>query len=269
MKLIQSIPLKSIKNARELGGYVTSDGSTIKHDLLLRTAGLNEATGEDICLLRDKYRLQHIIDFRLAMELRGADDPLIDGAEYHHLDVIDIAELMPEGEPAFDMSALDPVQLVELTLQSGMLNENMYIGFLTCDTGKKAFARFFRILLSAAPDRAVLWHCTNGKDRTGLAAMLLLSALGADEELIVRDYLLTNEYNAQRIAKTKQFFKLKGCDDAFTEKAVLVFDAVDERFMRSAIGFLKKEYGSVIGYIQNGLNISQEEINSIKEKYLQ
>lgn len=166
------------------------------------------------------------------------------------------------------MYSIDIVQMLGLAEQIGMLNEKLYIGFLTSDFGKKAYAEFFRILLGADPERAVLWHCTSGKDRTGLAAMLLLSALGADEELIVDDYLLTNEYNERSIEGTKQYLKEKGYDDAVTARAILVFDAVDERYMRNAIGELKKEYGSVIGYIHDGLHITQEEIDSIKEKYL-
>ncbi len=65
-------------------------------------------------------------------------------------------------------------------------------------------------MLDTEPERAVLWHCTGGKDRTGLAAMLILSALGVDEETVVKDYLLTNEFNAQRIAGTKQYLRAQG-----------------------------------------------------------
>lgn len=268
MALKQSIPLTGIRNSRELGGYVTADGRVIKKGVLLRTAGLNGMSDEDFRLLKDEYRLQHIIDLRMKMELLGADDPTIDGAEYHHLDIIDITEMLPEGAPAIEFDMLDRVKVVELAVRSGMLNEDMYIGFLRCGSGKKAFSDFFKILLASDPDRAVLWHCTSGKDRTGLAAMLLLSALGADEKTIFEDYLLTNEYNAKRIESTRQFYISKGYDKAFTDTAVLVFDAVDGQFMKNAIEYLKKEYGSVTGYIRDGLGISQEDIDSLKEKYL-
>lgn len=264
----QSIPLNSIHNARELGGYVTADGKRIREGVLLRTANLGRISDADIRLLTDTYRLQHIIDFRMVMEMNGAEDPQIEGAMYHHLNVIDLSKLPVQDVPEVDILSFDIVQMMEMAEQLGMLEENMYIGFLMHDEGKKAFREFFRILLSADPDRAVLWHCTSGKDRTGLAAMLLLSALGADEELIVEDYLLTNTYNAQRIAGTRQYIKSKGYDDALAEKAVIVFDAVDERFMRNAIAWLKKEYGSVVGYIRDGLQLSQEEIKSLKKKYL-
>ncbi len=268
MSLKQSIPLKSLRNARELGGYYTADGRMIKKGVLLRTAKLNGISGEDIRTLEDVYRLQHIIDFRMPMELKGDDYPKISGAEYSRLDVLDFSEMSGGDTPDIDINSLDIIDITKLTLSSGMLGDDMYIGFLMPDYGKKAYSRFFRILLDANPDRAVLWHCTSGKDRTGLAAMLLLSALGVDEEAVISDYALTNEYNSARIARTEQYLKAKGCDDAFISKALLVFDMVDERILRTAINYLKEKYGSVTGYIRGGLNISDEEINSLKEKYL-
>ena len=274
MSLKQSINIHSIKNARELGGYKTADGREVKRGLLLRTAALCGISDEDIRTLKDTYRLRHIVDLRMDMELPGAEDPVIDGTVHHHLDVIDPSvfiteEAMQEAPQEIEFNALDPIETVELSIRSGMLDERMYIGFLTGDYGLRAYSDFFRIMLGAEPDRAVLWHCTSGKDRTGLAAMLLLSAFGVDEETILEDHLLTNEYNAERIAATKLLFREKGCDDDFIEKAAVVFDAVNGNFMRVAMAFLKQQYGSVVGYIRDGLNISQEEIDSLKEKYLQ
>lgn len=268
MKLKQSIPLTSLRNARELGGYQTADGRKVKNGVLLRTAKLKDISEEDKRTLSESYKLQHIIDFRMPMEMVDATDPAIVGAKYSHLDVIDMTVFAGDDVPDVDMSSLDFIELTSMVLQYGMFNDDMYISFIMPDYGKKAFSSFFRLLLDADPDRAVLWHCTGGKDRTGVAAMLLLSALGVDEEVIIEDYMLTNKYNAEQIEKTRQYLKSKGCDDEFISKGILVFDAVDEVIMRTAIDYLKAEYGSVVGYIRDELNISNEEINSLKEKYL-
>ena len=267
MSIDRSVLLKSVQNSRELGGYPAAGGKRVKSGVLLRTANLSSITPEDIQILKDRYRVSDIIDFRMEMEKTGFEDPVIDGICNTHLDVIDFSDMDSEGMSDVDMSKLDIVQLVEMSEKIGMLSGDMYIGFLENDKGKDAYARFFRILLSADPDKAVLWHCTSGKDRTGLAAMLILSVLGTEESVIMEDYLLTNEYNAQRIAGTKQFLKAKGCDDDFVEKAVLVFDAVDRRFMETVMEYLKKKYGSVLGYIRSELNISGEEMAALKEKY--
>ena len=268
MKPIQSISLNSIRNARELGGYPAADGRTVKKGVLLRTAALYGISDEDTCRLTDTYRLEHIIDLRMPMEIAGAADPAIKGAQYHHLDVLDEKALSDQGGDDFDLQSLDVVQLVAISEQSGMLNEYMYIGFLTSPFGKKAYSEFLDILLSADPDRAVLWHCTSGKDRTGLGAMLLLSALGVDESVIIDDYLLTNTFNAPRINATRQHLESKGYDPALIEKAVVMYDAVNGQYMKNVLAFLKKNYGSVTDFIRGELHKSLSEINSLKEKYL-
>ena len=268
MNLEHSINLNSIKNARELGGYVTEDGRRVKSGLLLRTACLNGISDEDARRLTDVYRLEHIVDFRMAMEAQEAADPPIGSAEYHHLNVIDLSAMSGQANAQADVSSMDLVMSVKMSEEIGAFDGRMYVGFLANEAGKKAYEDFFRILLSADPDRAVLWHCTSGKDRTGLAAMLLLSAFGVDEDVIIDDYLLTNTYNAKSIERTRGALKAQGYDDDFVEKAILVFDAISERSMRGAIEYLKKEYNSVTGYIRDGLNISPAEIDSLKEKYL-
>ena len=259
---------KSIDNSRELGGYTSSDGRKIRSGVLLRTAKLDAISDEDIRILRDKYRLQDIIDLRMEVERIGADDPEIDGARYSHLDVLDFSDMMPEDAEQADINGFSLPEIVELMTQTGMLTDKMYIGFLMNKKGYDAFSGFFRILLEADPDRAVLWHCTSGKDRTGLAAMLLLTALEVDEETIVSDFILTNEYNASRIEATRKYLTAQGCDNELIQKGLLVFDMVDESFLRTAMNYLKKEFGSVKGYITDALNITEDEINSLKEKYL-
>ncbi len=269
MSLKQSIPLKSVANARELGGYLTSDGRTVRNGVLLRTANLNDITAEDIQTLQNQYRLSDLIDFRMEMEMGDNADPIIGGVTNTHLNVIDVQAFEQHTKSEEDIKHFDIIQLLAFCEQIGMFNDKMYIGFLSTESGKKAYSRFFRILLAADPDRAVLWHCTSGKDRTGLAAMLLLSLLGVEESVIMEDYMLTNAYNAPKIAETKQRLRAKGCDDALTQKAVLMFDAVDRCFMANAIAFLREQYGSVVGYIHSELNISEREITLLRQKYTQ
>ena len=268
MKSDHSIHLNSIRNARELGGYITADGRRVKNGVLLRTANLSGISDEDVRLLTDVYHVEHIVDLRMDMELHGAEDPEIPGARYHHLNVIDLSAFPAQEDDQAESVPMDLVRSVEMSERIGAFDGRMYVGFLASATGKKAYSDFFRILLCADPDRAVLWHCTSGKDRTGLAAMLLLSAFGVDEEIIIEDFLLTNTYNAKRIEMTRGALKAQGYDDIFIEKAILVLDAISESSIRNAIAYLKKEYGSVVGYISDGLNISQAEIDSVKEKYL-
>ena len=269
MGLMQSIPLDSIQNARELGGYTMTDGSVIKKGLLLRTAKLSGISNEDIDRLVNRYRVSDIVDFRNAFEMPGFEDPAIPGAVYHQTDVMTLPDGIFDDDMAFDMNNVDFKQLIPMLDMIGMTDGSVYIAFLEGDKGVKGFGDWLRILLNADPDRAVLWHCTSGKDRTGLSAMLILSALGADEKLIMNDYLLTNTYNAKRIAGLRMILKQKGMDDESLKKAVLAFEAVDELFMRRSLEHLNSAYGSVVGYIRNRLGLSESDIASLKAKYLE
>ena len=152
MENAQSISIKSIPNARELGGYITADGKSVKRGLLLRSAKLNDISDEDKSVLINNFRVQDIIDFRMEMEIAGFEDAPFDGARYHWLDVIEMPGLeMYDGEMP-DIKPGDVIQAVELIEMSGMLQDDMYVGFLEGEKGKKAYGGFLRILLESDPD---------------------------------------------------------------------------------------------------------------------
>lgn len=266
MGLKQSIPLTSVRNARELGGYNTIDGGRVKSGLLLRTAKLAEISDKDIKTLVEKYNVGDVVDFRFDMEMIDQEDKPIGNSAHHQLDVMDLSGFDAESMP--DDSTMDFAILVNLMEQIGMTDGSIYISFLENEKGRKGYGKFFRILLESAPDRAVLWHCTSGKDRTGLAAMLILSALGVDEETIISDYILTNTYNQKRITALKEMLSRQGYDDEFVKKAPLVFEGVNESFMRNAISHLKSNYGSVNGYIREVLGVNDNDIKDLKKLYL-
>lgn len=266
MNLKQSIPISSVRNARELGGYITSDGKRIKSGLLLRTAKLDLISDKDIKILIDKYNVGDIIDFRFDLEINNQEDKPLDGAVYHNFDVMDLSGFGYDNMPEEESPDLQTV--VSMMDSIGMTDGTLYISFLENEKGKRGFRNFFRVLINASPEKAVLWHCTSGKDRTGLAAMLIMSALGVDEDTIINDYLLTNLYHENYIEDLKQSLKAQGLYDDFIYRASLMFYAVNESFMRNAIAFLKKKYGSVMGYILEALNIKEEEIELLKDKYL-
>ncbi len=190
---------------------------------------------------------------------------------YHQLDVLNLGnvEIDPAQLEAFDLKNPDLRVIVDTMEAFGMLDGSLYIGFLEGGAGKRGFRKFFDILLGAEPDRAVLWHCTSGKDRTGLAAMLILSALGVNEGIIMDDYLLTNAYNERRILGLKQMLTAQGFDDDFINKSVYAFEAVDEAFMRRALDHLKQHYGSVLGYLNEVLHITDAELSALKKHYLE
>ena len=257
-----AIDLPGISNARELGGHHIGD-KYIKKGVLLRTGGLNGATHEALSILNEKYRVQKAEQERLP-------DPHIEGAENISVSVIELEDY-PDSDPAFFEEFTKPnadrMKLFELAYSSGVIGCDTYDLFLLGERGKTAYRRFFRILLEV-DDGAILWHCTDGKDRTGCAAMLLLSALGASCETIMEDYLLTNEFNAAILGAVRQ--KAAVLQMPLEKRDALIFmsGCVAERYMGHALDTLNKRYGSVTGYLRDELGVGASELDLLKEKYL-
>lgn len=263
----QSINLKSVGNARELGGYPVADGRKIKHGLLLRTAALNTISSEDVKRLKDVYRLSVVADLRMSIEAAPKPDPVIEGVKYTNLRVIneELYTKMLEKKLEFEG---DAIQRLMYVVDSGLFSEDSYISFLSEESGKKAYREFFVELLNLPPERSLLFHCTQGKDRTGCAAMLILSALGADEETIMSDYLLTNVFNAERIGQQRKMLLSRGIKESELDKYMIVLDEVSPKLMSSVLEWLRKNYGSPVGYITKELGITEDEIGTLKSKFL-
>lgn len=264
----QSLNLKSVGNARELGGYPSSDGRKVKHGVLLRTAALYGISSDDLTRLTDDYSLSVITDLRMSLEAAPKPDPSIDGVRYKNLRVIDEDLFHQELEKklAFEGNAIERLKMI---VDSGLVSHDMYIGFLSGNWGKKAYSEFFRELLDLPPGRSILFHCTQGKDRTGCAAMLILSALGVSENIIMEDYMLTNTFNAGLIEAQRKNLLSHGIKESELEKYMIVLDEVNPKNMKTALSWLEENYGSPVGYIINELGISEDDIEKLKAKFLE
>lgn len=270
----QSLSLTGVGNARELGGYETEDGRTLKRGMLLRTAKLVDATEEDIERLRSVYHLALDVDFRGDMEVEKAPDPEIPGAEYLNIHIMDESK-GPSEELEAEIAALeeqgveiDKITELRLFMKYGGFTDQMYVDFLSSDVGKAGYAQFFQALLALPEDRALLFHCSQGKDRTGCGAMLILFALGADEETVMADFLLTNEYNAALIAEERAYLIENGVGKDEIETFMKSMDQVFPEFMENAIQWMTEAYGSPMGYITQTLGVTEADIQALRDKFL-
>lgn len=202
-----TLGLSGVENARQLGGYVTRDGRVVKDNVLLRTGKLSGATEADLALLAG-LNLTQIVDLRTTAEIREGPDPVLDGVVNTQINIL--------GDDSSATSAVtgiygsDPVQAIIAIVQSGQFGNDMYLSFLESENGLAGYRAFFQKLLGQKEGEALLWHCTGGKDRAGTAAVLLLSALGVDRETVLQDFMLTNDFNAQKIAYMAQAAQAKG-----------------------------------------------------------
>ena len=270
----QSLYLTSVNNARELGGYAAADGKKVKKGTLLRTASLGNASEADIRKLCDDYHLATVIDLRMSREVEAAPDPEIEGVKNLNLLIMDekamgekMKSLTPEDMEGIDLN--DPVGRLKLAIKAGIVGDQMYIDFLSSDQGKEGYKKMFEELLALQEGRSLLFHCTQGKDRTGCAAMLILSALGVGEETIINDFMLTNIYNSKLIASQRKELTDAGYTGDELQTLMSAKDEVNEQYMQNALKWMKENYGSPEGYIKQALGITDDQLNTLKEKFLE
>lgn len=246
------LDFEGIENVRDLGGMLRVDGAKIKPGLLLRTGRLAGATDADIERLTG-LGLSAIVDFRDRDEvLRNPDRP-VPGAAYYNLPALPKLSdhFRRPDDPTYTAAEVhrDFRSIYRLLAQS---NES-----------QEAYAEFFRILL-ASEGKPVLWHCTQGKDRTGVAALLLLTALGIDESVIFRDYMRTNEFT-QRLYDAVETMENPPFDADIAREVFFVY----EDNLKLYVNCLEIEYGSVMNYLELVLGVGPDEIETLERYYLE
>ncbi len=259
------IPLEGMANVRDLGGMPTTDGRAIKMGRLLRSDALHHATEADLGWLMGTCNVQRVFDFRSVEERQMHPDPQgqMEGVVFYETPVFNVASvgLMPHQGIEKDATALHH-------LAKGLhpMILSVYPKCLLEPEGIAAYHALFEALLGAE-DGATLWHCTEGKDRTGLGAVLVEHALGVSDEDIRKDYLATNLFAqtaAERIA------------DAFgrhhvAEKMDIDLDAVFyafEDYLDAALDAVNEKYGNLDWYMEEQLGIGPAERKQLQEMYL-
>lgn len=270
-KEAQALLVTGIENARQLGGYETADGRHVKRDVLLRTAKLSDAPSEELAALKDIYHLGVVVDFRTLAEREGAPDPEIDGVDNIVLDVLDEGSRTGAGAAIagiYENGGAEPAEVMLNIIRSGCVSERMYADMAFDPAAEKGFRDFFRILLENGGQKAVLWHCSGGKDRTGAAAVLLLLALGVNKETALRDFELTNEFLREKIAYMESR-AAELTDDPEEIAWVKDLTGVNQKYMEKLLDALEEKYGSQERYLTEGLGLDRAELEQLREMYLE
>lgn len=261
----QSIGIESVINARELGGYINTDGKRIKNGLLFRTGKLNTMSEEDNKKLINEYNLKKVFDFRGEGERFHEPDPKINNVENLWIPILE--EIKNESNEAVMREiGTDMFKMFMFFFKQGFM-KNIYIDIFDNEYGQKQYHKFLKEVI-ATEEGSIIWHCSAGKDRTGCAALYLLTILGCDEKTILDDYVLTNTYVKDRIEERIDEFRTKGCPEEYMED-VYCIDGVRLEYFESGIEYLKSKYGTVMDYIHNQLNITEEECEILRKRYLE
>jgi len=246
-------------NFRDLGGISCQNGKKVAFKRLLRCGQLFNLSPEDITLLKNTYNISKIVDFRSLEETQNTPTIPLLKSEYIHIDVFE--GLDDSGIPNQErMRQLDTPKKVDDFMF------HTYKNMVTADTALAKYEKFIKLLLNPS-DGATLFHCQAGKDRTGIAATIILTILGANHEDIIYDYLLTNEYRQDaNVILIEQILK-QGVPECFTP-ALRQMLQVKVEYLEYAFTCIEQKFGNLDVFFKKGLHLDNSMIENLRELYL-
>jgi protein-tyrosine phosphatase len=235
------IEFAGLWNFRDLGGYPTLDGRATRWGRVFRSDSLHYLSSEDLGTF-DALGVRVIYDLRRARELEAFPGP----RPVVHLEL-----------PSRTVPDTDPAMLLERIDGERWLFED-YRGML--ENGGRVFGDLFTRLADRARLPSV-FHCFGGKDRTGLTAALLLSALGVERETILDDYELTNSYRgADQLPNVVEDFVALG----IARPAAQGMLSAPRWAMAQVLELLDTEYSGIESYLRERCGLSHETLLGLR-----
>ena len=142
----------------------------------------------------------------------------------------------------------------------------MYPTLLFNPECQRQFARFLRLVVETE-NGTVLYHCTQGKDRTGIASALLLTALGASRETIVADFDATNKVYEKDVKKYSRRVRFMGGKEEEIAVVKSFLGANTENFIK-ALDTVDRQYGSMESYLKGPMGLTDDDLQILKNRYL-
>ena len=261
--LSRRVVLDGAVNVRDIGGYRSAHGLEVMSGRLFRGDALNRLTSGDVSRL-DRLGLRTVIDFRSAGEvLLGGGDRVPYGIEFVHLpvsggDLEAVYELIASGDHDRQRRELGDGRAASFMA-------GMYRGFVADGRQREAFGAALRLM--CAPGRLpLLHHCTSGKDRAGWMTAIVLTALGVPRELVLRDYLLSNDYHRAGHDKLRlDLLKTGIMADPGLLRPVLEQSAT---YLGAAFEEADRRYGSFGRFLTHGLEITEAMLDGLRRALL-
>jgi protein-tyrosine phosphatase len=264
------VELDGVENFRDLGGYAATDldGNLreVRWGHLYRSGHLHDATDADRERLAD-LGLAQIFDFRTDRERLKRPNSL--GGD--HGAVTEELSIDPGSGSSFANAFAKPSAATGITAEV-MVVAMQALNRKLIGEHAGAYRRFFGGVLATGATGATgatLFQCTSGKDRTGMAALLLLSALGVSREIAIADYLLTNQYLTQSHQFSRALKDIGGFDsDALTPELLKIVFEVHESFALAAFDEIDTQFSGFDGYLETELGISEAQRGQLQERFL-
>jgi len=240
------IEFDALFNFRDLGGYLAQGGmTTTRWGLLYRSDGLHRATSRDLDRL-EELGVATVVDLRTGHERieDGSFDEVQTRISYHHVPLFeDLAGERPDPEG-------DDYLL------------RLYMHMVTARGARIAQA----ISAVGTSDQPLVFHCTAGKDRTGVVAALVLAAVGVSDDVIAQDYALSHDAMEALVA----WYRNKRQGDAPTPiqtAAALNLLGAEAGLMHQMLTLIRAEHGSIDEYLRF-IGVDSSDLIALRTKFL-
>ena len=248
------VVLKGAANFRDLGGYTTSDGHHVKWGKVYRSSDISKLNESDLNIL-SKLNIDYDVDFRGHEESAKAPDKLNPGTDYI---------LCPAGSDSLNSSLMQGITKLKGVQAGDSLFIASFYGKTTYLTAR--YKPFFGKLLDIPADKNLVFHCTAGKDRTGIGAALFLYALGVPYQTIVEDYTATNYYlNEQSKKSISGMVNFMHVDKDVANEMMLA----KKEYLDATFAAITKKYGSVDNFLSTEIGLDSQKRAELKKKFLE
>lgn len=257
---LRLLPLEGGRNFRDLGGYETVDGQTVRWGKVYRSGVMNSLTAND-------YRYLSGLGINVICDFRATSEREQEPTDWQAGEIDYVAWDYEMDASAFLSAFADGEMSAERSRQAfmGFYRQTPYV---FADRYAQMFDRL------AAGDLPLAFNCSAGKDRTGVAAALLLSLLGVERETIVADYALSDDYvDYMAEMDSHQATDIDPSDPmyAFTQlppEVIAPFMASDPDYIRAMFDQIETDHGDVATYLREVVGVTDAEREAIRAALL-
>jgi protein-tyrosine phosphatase len=253
------LALEGAPNFRDLGGYATEDGRTVKWGLFFRSDNLHHLTDADLEKMA-ALGIRLVCDFRSPKEKQDEPDrlPAQDPPDVAELEIYDESFDSDTLRTAFESGEIEGFDFRQLLIDGNRLFATRF-----SDQYAAMFAR-----ITQPENLPVVVHCTAGKDRAGFASALILRTLGVPMDTVKEDFLLTNHYTAAKVERMLLMIRLMSLFRVDPEQVRPVL-GVEEAYIDAAFEAIDENYGDFESYRREALGLDDATVARFRDMALE